>query len=112
MMENLPDEEGTTEGVRSFSPWRGHRGDLITVFQYLKSCYTEDRDSFLTRSRMKKAKGNGYKFHWETFHCNTRKKKNSVRTIIDWNNLPRHMAESTLLEVFKMLLDRLLDDLI
>ena len=36
------------------------RGDLITMFQYLKSGYKQG-DSLFTRSHMEKMRGNGYK---------------------------------------------------
>ena len=36
----------------------------------------------------------------------------TVRTINHWNNLPRDVVESPSLEVFKMRLDRVLDNLI
>jgi len=35
------------------------RGDLITMFQYLKGGYKEDGDSFFTRSHMEKMRGMG-----------------------------------------------------
>ncbi|KAK4825635.1 hypothetical protein QYF61_001420 [Mycteria americana] len=46
------------------------KGDLITVFQYLKGNYKEDRGSLFTWSHMKKTKDNGHKLHWEGFHLN------------------------------------------
>ena len=35
------------------------RGDLITMFQYLKSGYKEDGDSVFIRSHMEKTRGTG-----------------------------------------------------
>jgi len=46
------------------------------------------------------------------FHPNIRKKFFTMRTISHWNNLPRDVVESASLEVFRMRLDRLLDNLI
>jgi len=43
------------------------RGDLITMFQYLKGGYKEDGDSVFTRSHMDKTRGNGYKLILGTF---------------------------------------------
>ncbi|GAB0203846.1 hypothetical protein GRJ2_002850200 [Grus japonensis] len=40
---------------------RRFRGDLITMFQYLKGGYKEDGDSLFTRSHMEKIRGNGCK---------------------------------------------------
>ncbi|KFQ85542.1 hypothetical protein N337_02885, partial [Phoenicopterus ruber ruber] len=55
---------------------------------------------------------NGYKLHQERFHLNRRQTFFTVRIINHWNNLPRDVAETSLLEVFKMGLDRVLDHLI
>jgi len=45
-------------------------------------------------------------------HLNIRKKLLAVRTIIRWYCLPRDVVESPLLQVFKMRLDRVVDNLI
>jgi len=57
---------------------------------------------------MEKTRGNGYGLY-QKFHFNIRKNFVAVTTTVHWNNLPSDMAESPLLEVFKMQLDRLLD---
>ncbi|KAK4823835.1 hypothetical protein QYF61_007084 [Mycteria americana] len=53
------------EGCRELGSFslvkRRLRGDLITVFQYLKDGYKEDGDSLFTRSHMEKTRGKGYK---------------------------------------------------
>jgi len=61
---------------------------------------------------VERTRGNGYKFHWERFLLNVRRKFFTVRTINHWNNLPRVWVESPSLEAFKMQLDRVLDNLI
>jgi len=58
---------------------------------------------------MEKTRGNGYKLHWVRFHLNVRKTFFIVRMINHWNNLPRDVVESPLLEVFKMQQDRVLN---
>ena len=64
---NLPYEER----LREF------KGDLITMFQYLKGGFKEDGDFLFTRSHMEKTRGNGYKLlqgdilnghKWKIFH--------------------------------------------
>jgi len=40
---------------------RRFRGHFITIFQYLKSGYKEDGDTYFTRSHMEKTRGNRYK---------------------------------------------------
>ena len=46
---------------------RRFRGDLISMFQYLKGGYEEDGESLFTRSRMEKARADGYKLLLGTF---------------------------------------------
>lgn len=40
--------------------------------------------------------------HQERFYLNTRKRFFTVGTVIQWNNLPKDVVKSLLLEVFKM----------
>lgn len=51
-----------------FSPQRRLGGDLITVFQYLKGSYKEDRGSPFPSSHMERTRHNRYKLHWKRFH--------------------------------------------
>lgn len=55
---------------------------------------------------------NGYKLLKERFHPDIRNTFFAVRTIIWWNNVPRDVVESSSMEVFKLWLDRVLDNLI
>ncbi|KAK4829749.1 hypothetical protein QYF61_006458 [Mycteria americana] len=105
-LENLEEWASKNEGKRRL------RWDLIPVFQYLKGSYKEDGGSLFTRNHIEKTKNNGYKLHQERFHLDIRKKFFTVRTIIHCNNLPGDMVESPSLEVFRMQLDRVLDNLI
>ncbi|KAK4825512.1 hypothetical protein QYF61_000025 [Mycteria americana] len=86
--------------------------DLSTVFQYLKGSYREDGGCLFIRSHMKKTKENGYKLHQGRFHLDIRKKFFTVRVINYWNNPPKDVVEYPSPEVFKLRLDRVLDDLI
>lgn len=68
----LPREERLREpGLFSLEK-RRLTGDLITMFQYLKSGYKEDGDSLFTRSYMENTSGNGYKLILERFQVDTK----------------------------------------
>jgi len=97
-------------GLFSLEKRRLRAGPRI-VFQCLKGGYREDREYLFTRSHMEKTSGNGYKLQQERFHLNIRTKLFTVRSIIDWNNLPRDRVETPSLEVFNMGLDRVLGNL-
>jgi len=61
---------------------------------------------------MEKTMDNGYKLHWERFHLDIRRKFLTMRALDYWNTLPRVLVEFPSPEVFKTLLDRVLDNLI
>ncbi|KAK4829417.1 LOW QUALITY PROTEIN: hypothetical protein QYF61_003981 [Mycteria americana] len=105
---NLPYEERLRElGLFSLEK-RRLRGDLITMFQYLKGGYKEDGDSLFTRSHIEKTKGNGYKLLLGRSRLDTRGKFVTMRTISHWGNLPREVVDSPTLDAFKKQLDRAL----
>ncbi|PKU49642.1 hypothetical protein llap_26 [Limosa lapponica baueri] len=87
------------------------RGDLITMFQYLKGGYREG-DCLFTRSHMEKTRGNRYKLLLGTFQLDTRGKFFTMRTISHWNNLPREVVDSPSLDTFKIQLDRVMGHLV
>jgi len=64
-LESLPHEEKLGELGLFGMPKRMLRGDLLTMFQYLKGGYKEEKDSLFTRGHIEKMRGNGYKlFLW------------------------------------------------
>jgi len=65
-----------------------------------------------TMSHLEKTRGNNYKLHQERFCLSIRKTFFTMKTISQCNNPPRDVVESTSLEIFKMQLDRMLDNLI
>ena len=88
------------------------RGDLITMYQYLKGSYKEDGDSLFTRSHMVRTRGNGYKLLPGRFQLDTRGKFFTTRTVSHWNNLPREVVDSATLNMFKTQLDVVLGHLV
>ena len=109
---SLPYEERLRElGLFSLEK-RRLRGDLITMFQYLKGGYKEDGDSLFTRSHMEKMRGNGYKLLLRRFQLDTRGKFFTMRTISHWNNLPREVVDSPTLDTLKIRVGRVLGHLV
>ncbi|KAK4810858.1 hypothetical protein QYF61_008830 [Mycteria americana] len=82
------------------------------MFQYLKGGYKEDGDSLFTRSHMEKTRANGSKLLLGRFRLDTRGKFFTMRTISRWNNLPREVVDSPILDPFKIQLDRVLGNVV
>jgi len=111
-LESLSYEERLRElGLFSLKK-RRLKGDLITMFQYLKGGYKEDGDSLFTRSHMEKTRGIGYKLLLGRFQLYTRGEFFTMKTIIHWNNLLREVVDSPALDTFKIQLDRLMDSFV
>jgi len=106
-LEKLPCGERVKEVDLLCTQQKRVRKNFITVFEHLKGGYKEDGGSLFTRSHMKKKRDDRYKSHGVMFYLDIRKSFFTVRTMIHCNTIPRGVVESRLLEVFKMLLDRL-----
>ncbi|KAK4830388.1 hypothetical protein QYF61_010899 [Mycteria americana] len=109
---SLPYEERLREPCSFNLEKRRLRGDLVTMFQYLKGGYKEYGDSLFTRSHMEKTRGNGYKLLLGKFQLDTRGRFFTMRIICYWNNLPREVVDSPTLDTSKIQLDRVLGHLV
>lgn len=111
-LENLASDERRRNLCIFSMEKKRFKGDFITVFQYSKGGYIDDGVSFFTKSHTERASNNAYKLHWEMFHLDILWEFFTVRKINHWNNLPWDMVESPSLEFFKMLLDKVLNNVI
>ena len=77
------------------------RGDLITVYKYLKGVYEEGRARLFSVMPSDRTRGIGHKVKKRRFCLNSKKHFFIVRVMEHWHRMPREVVDSPSSELLK-----------
>uniref|UniRef100_A0A8C5LPG2 Reverse transcriptase domain-containing protein n=1 Tax=Leptobrachium leishanense TaxID=445787 RepID=A0A8C5LPG2_9ANUR len=104
-MEGLSYEERLTS-LNLFSlEKRRLRGDLITLYKYIRGHYQPLSDNLFTNRTIHRTRGHPFRLEERKFSLKHRKGYFTVRTIKLWNSLPVEVVGSESVQTFKKRLD-------
>ena len=86
--------------------YRRQRADLIQIFRMLKGYDKVDASRFFKLAQGSTTRGHNFKIVKQRFHTRLRQYAFSIRSVNNWNSLPKEVVNATTVNQFKSSLER------